>query len=87
MPDEPVADLMPEGGGHELEQILFNFLRSRVGGEPEALGESLDVGIDHNALGGMENFAQHDVGGFATDAGELGKLREGFGNLSLVAFE
>lgn len=70
MPDEPVAEIDPVGFGDELHQVLFD--GHGVGGaaQGEAVGETLDVGIDNDAGGYLEGAAKNDIGGLATDAVE-----------------
>ncbi len=85
MKDQAMAELGPFFGGEELHQVVLDFDRIGVLGQAESAAEAADVGIDDHA-GDVEGIAEDDVGGLATDAGELGEGFEGGGHLALMFF-
>lgn len=60
------VQIFPRGDAHEL---FFNLGRGLAAGETSAVGDAKDVRI-HGDRPFAEDFHQHDVRGFSTDAGE-----------------
>lgn len=72
--------------GDEFHQVLFDLHGVRLFGEGESAAEACDMGIDHDADIQPEGITEHDVGGFASDAGEGGEGFHGIRHLALVPF-
>ena len=70
--------MTPEGPGvarDDFHQILFDFDRVGVLGQSEAFAQAGDVGVDDDTGFDAVGVAEDDIGGFASDAGEVS---EGF---------
>ena len=58
--------------------------RLLVGRQSQAVGQSLDVGIDDDARGDSKRGAKHHIGRFAADAGQGGQCFQVAGDLPIV---
>ena len=72
MKDQAMAQLRPFFRREEFHQVLLHLHGVSLLRQSKSSAESADVGIDNHA-GDVEGIAEHHVGGFAADAGELGK--------------
>lgn len=87
MENEPVRKERPILLRDELHQDRLDFFRIGLAGEAEPGGEARDVGIDHHADVDAVGVSENDVGGFASDAGELHERVHGCGNFSVVVLD
>src|SRR5262245_17012730 len=74
MPDQPVTEESPQVLRDQFHELLFDLLRVFFAGEPESLGKSGDVSIDHNANVHIERIAENDISRFAPDAPKLNQF-------------
>ena len=70
VPDDLVGKENPFLARDDAHQVLLDLLRVIVRGEFETARDAVNMGVDDYAFGFLEPRAQHDVGGFAGDAGE-----------------
>ena len=73
--------------GDLFEEIFFDFDRISVLGQSEAFAQAGDVGVDHNAGFDAVGVAEDDVGGFASDPGEMGEGFEFAGDFASVVVD
>jgi hypothetical protein len=73
--------------GDLFEEIFFDFDRISVLGQSEAFAQAGDVGVDHNAGFDAVGVAEDDVGGFASDPGEVSEGRELAGDVALMVLD
>ena len=87
VPDEEVAPEGPGVLGDELDEVFFDFDRVFLLGQTEALAQAGDVGVDHDAGLDAVGVAEDDVGGFASDPGEMGEGFEFAGDFASVVVD
>ena len=66
-----MAEIDPFPRRQLCHQIALDFHRVLLFRQPQPLRQPRDVGIDHHARGNSERGAQHDIGRFASHAGQL----------------
>ena len=84
VPDEEVA---PEGPGvlrDLFDEVFFDFDRVFLLGQTEALAQAGDVGVDDDAGFDAVGVAEDDIGGFASDAGEVSEVVEILRNFTVM---
>ena len=87
MPDEEVAPEGPGVLGDLFDEVLFDFDRIFLLGQTEALAQAGDVGVDDDAGFDAVGVAEDDVGGFASDPGEMGEGFEFAGDFAFVVVD
>src|SRR4051812_44779173 len=65
--DQPMTEIDPLRPGNDGHEVLLNFGRILVGGQSQAVGQSLHVGIDDDARGNSKRGAKHDIRRLAAD--------------------
>ena len=63
-------------------QIALNFHRVFFFRQPKPVREAADVGVDDHAGGDSKRRAQHDIGGFASDARQFNQFVQRFWHLA-----
>src|SRR4051812_35122320 len=53
---------------HEWEEVGFDFLGRLLSCQAQAIGQTLHVRVDDNALRDAKSVAEHDIGGLASNA-------------------
>ena len=71
----------PSLAGNDLHQILLDFLRIVLRRQLQPARDAMHVGVDDHAFGLPEPCSQHDVRGFAGDAGKREQFFHVVGNL------
>src|SRR5258708_339692 len=85
MPDKPMAEQGPLHARDELDQVLFDLLRSFLARESKALGEARHVRVyDYPAID-VEGIAEDDIGRLAPDPIQGGQFFHGAGHLAMMA--
>jgi len=84
VPDEKVAPKRPVILRDDFHQVFFDFDRVGVFGQTEALAQAGHVGVDHDAGFDAVGVAEDDVGGFASDAGQMGERFEVSGDFAVM---
>lgn len=84
VPDEEVAPEGPGVLGDDFDEVFFDFDRVFLFGQAEALAQAGDVGVDDDAGLDAVGVAEDDIGGFASDAGEIGEGFEIFGDFAVM---
>ena len=87
MPDEEVAPEGPGVLGDLFDEVFFDFDRVFLLGQTEALAQAGDVGVDDDAGFDAVSVAEDDVGGFASDPGEMGEGFEFAGDFAFVVVD
>lgn len=50
MPNQPMTEIGPSLPRKQRDQIFFNFYRILMFGQPQAIGQSGDMGVNDNAF-------------------------------------
>src|ERR1700691_2594643 len=82
VPDDLVRKENPLVAGDNTRQVLLNFLRVIVRGQLEAPRDAVYMSVDNHAFGLLEPRTQHDVGGFAGNAGKSEEFFHVVGDLA-----
>ena len=82
VPDDLVGEKNPFFPRDDAHQILLDFLRVIVGGEFQAAGDAVDVGVDDDAFGHFEPRTQHDIRSFAGNSRKREEIRHVKRNLA-----
>ena len=84
VPDQPVTPVGPVLARHQLHQVLFDFFRIGLAGEPQAMGKSRDMSVDNDALILSERVAENNVRSFPADARQPVQFFHRVGNAARV---
>jgi len=79
--------MAPEGPGvlrDLFDEVFLDFDRVGVFGQPEAFAQARDVGIDDDTRFDAVGVPKDDVGGFTSDAGEVGEGVEIYRNFAIM---
>ena len=82
--------MAPEGPGvlrDLFDEVFLDFDRVGVFGQPEAFAQARDVGVDDDAGFDAVGVAEDDIGGFASDPGEMGEGFEFAGDFAFVVVD
>ena len=87
VPDEEVAPEGPGVLGDLFDEVFFDFDRVFLLGQTEALAQAGDVGVDDDAGFDAVGVAEDDIGGFASDPGQMGEGFEFAGDFAFVVVD
>jgi len=84
VPDEQVGEIYPVFARDDFHQRLLDLFWRGLAREAHATREAHDVGVHDDAFGFAVAGAEDDVGGLASDAGELNQRFQRVGDASAV---
>src|SRR3954463_12643130 len=87
MPDQLVGKVDPLLAWDDLHKVLLDLLRHLIAGEFKTPRETVDVGVDDDALRFLEPRTEDDVGGFAGNSGQGEELVHLLRDLAFEIFD
>jgi hypothetical protein len=87
VPDEEVTPEGPDVLRDSLDEVLFDFDRVGFLVQSEAFAQPGDVGVDDDTGFDAEGVAENNIGGFASDPGEMGERFQVAGDFTVMVLD